>query len=224
MPMTTRFTDGLWAEIGPLYQAILDLPFNRELAAGTLSRERFVFYMIQDAHYLGQFARALALVAAKAPTPDAQIKFAKSAHDAIVVERALHEGFFAAFGVDEASWRATPPSPTCALYNRTLLSTTALDPFAVGLAAVLPCFQIYWEVGRHLLDVAARPNPYQRWIDTYADEDFGRSVAEVLSFTDAAHEAASPADRLAMRDAYLMASRLEWMFWDSAYRMEAWPV
>ncbi len=222
--MTTRFTDGLWAEIGSLYRSILDLPFNRELAAGTLSRERFTFYMIQDAHYLGQFARALALVAAKAPSADAQIKFARSAHDAIVVERALHEGFFEAFGVDEAAWRATPPSPTCALYNKTLLATTALEPFAVGLAAVLPCFQIYWEVGRHLLRTAVRPNPYQRWIDTYADEEFGRSVAEVLSFTDAARETASAVDRQAMRDAYLMASRLEWMFWDSAYRLEAWPI
>ena len=93
------FTDGMWAEIAPLYEAMLALPFNCELAAGTLSRERFTFYMIQDAHYLGAFARALAMAAAKAPTPEAQVKFAGSAKDAILVERALHEGFFRTFGV-----------------------------------------------------------------------------------------------------------------------------
>ena len=93
------FTAAMWAEIRPIYEAILALPFNRELAAGTLTRERFTFYMVQDAHYLGAFARALATAAAKATTPDAQIKLAKSAHDAIVVERALHEGFFREFGV-----------------------------------------------------------------------------------------------------------------------------
>src|SRR3954453_418636 len=54
----TRFTDAMWAEIRPTYEAILDLPFNRELAAGTLSRERFVCYMVQDAHSLGAFASA----------------------------------------------------------------------------------------------------------------------------------------------------------------------
>ena len=53
-----RTTDALWAEIQPTYEAILDLPFNRELAAGTLSRERFIFYMVQDAHYLGARAKA----------------------------------------------------------------------------------------------------------------------------------------------------------------------
>ncbi len=108
----TRFTDAMWAEIRPTYEAILDLPFNRELAAGTLSRERFVFYMVQDAHYLGAFARALATAAAKAITPEAQVTFAKSAHEAIVVERALHEGFFREFGVSAERFAATRPSPT----------------------------------------------------------------------------------------------------------------
>ena len=55
-----QFTDGMWSEIEPLYTSILALPFNQELAAGSLSVERFTFYMIQDAHYLGAFARALA--------------------------------------------------------------------------------------------------------------------------------------------------------------------
>src|SRR3954470_8599811 len=70
--MTLRFTDAMWAEIRPIYDAILGLPFNRELAAGTLSRERFAFYMVQDAHYLGAFARALATAAAKATSPETQ--------------------------------------------------------------------------------------------------------------------------------------------------------
>jgi thiaminase (transcriptional activator TenA) len=68
------------------------------VAAGTPSRERFTFYMVRDAHYLGAFAGALTTAAAaaavKATTADAPIKFAKDAQDAIVVERALREGFF----------------------------------------------------------------------------------------------------------------------------------
>lgn len=220
----SSFTDSMWQEIAPIYQAILDLPFNRELAAGTLGRERFVFYMIQDAHYLGMFSRALAATAAKAPHADAQIKFAKSAHDAIVVERALHEGFFRTFDVSPERFAATPPSPTCAGYGDFLLATAYGQPFAVSAAALLPCFQIYYEVGKHLATIAAPDNPYQRWIDTYKDESFGDSVREVLAHTDRAFEAATAADRRAMREAYLKAVRYEWMFWDSAWRLEAWPV
>ncbi len=222
--MTDRFTDAMWAEVAPTYRAILDLPFNRELAAGTLSRERFVFYMVQDAHYLGAFSRALATAAAKGTSPDAQIKFAKSAHDAIVVERALHEGFFRDYGVTAGDFAATRPSPTCAGYSDFLLATAYQHPFAVAVAALLPCFQIYYEVGKHLYGIAAPASPYQKWIDTYRDEAFGDSVREVLAFTDAAFEDASPAERGLMREGYMKAVRYEWMFWDSAYRLEAWPV
>ena len=218
------FTDAMWAEIAPIYDAILDLPFNRELAVGTLSRERFLFYMIQDAHYLGAFARALAVAAAKADPAEAQVKLAGSARDAILVERALHEGFFREFGVSPERFAATPPSPTCAGYCSFLEATAYRQPFAVAVAALLPCFQIYHEVGKRLHGLAAPGNPYQRWIDTYQDEAFGQSVREVLALTDAAHAAASASHRALMRDGYLTATRYEWMFWDSAYRLEAWPV
>jgi thiaminase (transcriptional activator TenA) len=218
------FTDAMWAEIGPIHDAILALPFNRELAAGTLGRERFLFYMVQDAHYLGAFARALAVAAAKVDTAEAQVKLAGSAKDAILVERALHEGFFREFGVTPERFAATPPSPTCGGYSDFLQATAYRHPFAVAVAALLPCFQIYHEVGKRLHAIAAPGNPYQRWIDTYHDEAFGRSVREVLALTDAAHAAASEAERGLMREGYLKATRYEWMFWDSAYRLEAWPV
>src|SRR4051794_30984609 len=191
----TSFTDRMWDEIAPLYRCICELPFNRSLASGELERETFLFYMVQDAHYLAEFARALALLAAKAPSADIQVKLAKSSHDAIVVERSLHEEFFAGFGVSPETFAATPRSPTCAAYINFLLATTYGRPFAVGIAAVLPCFQIYWEVGKELYGLAAPANPYQRWIDTYADVAFGDSVREVLAITDGAYETASALDR-----------------------------
>lgn len=218
------FTDAMWDEIALLYQAILDQPFNRELAAGTLGRQRFVHYMIQDAHYLGLFARALGVAAAKAPDAQGQILFARAAQEAIVVERALHEGFFQEFQVTPERFAVEPPSPTCAAYGDFLLATAYGEPFGVSVAALVPCFQIYHEVGKHLYGIAAPDNPYQKWIDTYRDESFGEAVQAVLRQADAAFQRAGEAERRAMRDAYRKAARLEWMFWDSAWRLEAWPM
>src|SRR3954462_10502110 len=81
MPMS--FTDEMWAEIGPPYDATLALPFNREPAPGMLSPGRFTFYMIQDAHCLGAFARALATASPQASDSAAQVKRTGSAKDAI---------------------------------------------------------------------------------------------------------------------------------------------
>ena len=46
----------------------------------------------------------------------------------------------------------------------------------------------------------------------------------MLAHTDDAFDAASKRERGLMREGYLKAVRYEWMFWDSAYRLEAWPV
>jgi thiaminase/transcriptional activator TenA len=218
------FAQDAWQRIAPLYAAILDLPFNRELAAGTLSRERFTFYLLQDAHYLTYFARALAVTAARAPDQDALIQFAGSAREAVLVERALHEGFFRDYGISPAAAAATEPSPTCAHYTHYLLALAYNAPYEVALAGLLPCFWIYWEVGKHLLATAKADNPYQAWIDTYADEAFADGVRKVIAISDRVAGAPTPALRDQMHHAFRRASQLEWMFWESAYRLERWPV
>jgi thiaminase (transcriptional activator TenA) len=218
------FAGEAWTRIGPLYRSILALPFNQELAAGTLARERFVFYILQDAHYLTYFARALAVTAARAPDNDALIQFASSASEAVVVERALHAGFFERFGVPAAEAATTEPSPTCAHYTHYLLALAHNAPYEVSVAALLPCFWIYWEVGKHLLEIARPANPYQSWIDTYADEAFATGVRKVIAISDRVAAATTPAIAARMHAAFDRASQLEWMFWDSAYRLERWPV
>src|SRR5438552_2487662 len=93
------FSRAAWDRNAKAYEIIRTMPFNAELAAGTLSEPRFKHYITQDAHYLIGFGRALALAAAKAPDPDRIVQFAKSAEGAIVIERALDASFFKQYGI-----------------------------------------------------------------------------------------------------------------------------
>jgi thiaminase/transcriptional activator TenA len=104
------------------------------------------------------------------------------------------------------------------------LATAYAEPFEVVLAALLPCFWIYAEVGRDIHSRAAADNPYRAWIDTYAGEEFHEAVRAMIAATDAAATGASPGLLARMHAAYSRATQLEWMFWDSAYRLEQWPV
>ena len=81
----TQFSEEAWERNAALREAIHTLPFNVELAAGLLSRDRFQTYVTQDAIYLGQFSRALAISAAKAPDTATMESFAQSALGAIAV-------------------------------------------------------------------------------------------------------------------------------------------
>ena len=97
-----RFSEEVWQHTADLRQSIHRLPFNLELAAGSLSRDRFQAYIVQDAIYLGRFSRALAISAAKAPDTATMQSFAQSALGAIAVEQALHGRYLQDFGVDPA--------------------------------------------------------------------------------------------------------------------------
>lgn len=222
--MTGSFSAEAWARNLAAYETIRTLPFNAELAAGTLSPARFRHYIVQDAHYLIGFGRALALAAAKAPDPDRIVQFARAAETAIVVERALHGGFLREYGIDAGTFARTPLSPPCDHYVSYLLATAYSEPYEVVLGALLPCFWIYAEVGRDIYARAGADNPYRPWIDTYAGEDFADAVAAMIAATDEAAAEASAASRERMHRAYAHATRLEYGFWDGAYREASWPV
>jgi thiaminase (transcriptional activator TenA) len=221
--MVSRFSDAAWQATAPLRQAIDALPFNVELAAGTLGRERFQYYITQDALYLAQFSRALAIAAAKASDTDALQAFAQSALDAVVVERALHERYLQLFGVDPATLAAAEPMPDCLAYTSFLLATAYHEPWPVLIAALLPCFWIYWDVGCAIAGRAAADNPYRAWIDTYADAAFGDAVQRVIAAADRAAKLAGAAVRADMHAAFTRACQYEWLFWDGAYQRRVWP-
>ncbi len=214
----------LWTPIEPIYSQILDHPFVTGLTDGSLPPEAFERYVIQDAHYLRSYARALAVCAAKAPTEADIAMFADHSADAIRVERSLHEEFIAGFGMTQAQAAAVPVSPSTQAYTSYLLATVHTGSFADALGAVLPCYWIYAEVGRALL-AASSPNPlYARWIATYGGEEFGATVEAVLGLTDRLGQDLAPSQIASMSEHFAVTSRYEWMFWDAAWRGETWPV
>jgi thiaminase/transcriptional activator TenA len=218
------FTDDLWRDIDGIYAAIRGHPFVKGLTDGSLARETFRFYAVQDALYLRDFARGLSIAAARAPRDEWIIMFNEHAAEALRVERALHEGFFREFGLSAGDVAGTPLAPTNLAYTSYLLAVAYGRPFHEAVAALLPCYWIYWEVGK-ALERAGSPDPlYARWIGTYASAAFGDVVRGVLAATDALAAAVGPSEREAMRRHFVTTSRYEWMFWDMGYRREPWPV
>ncbi|HEX2804614.1 MAG TPA: hypothetical protein VHN80_00405, partial [Kineosporiaceae bacterium] len=69
------------------------------------------------------------------------------------------------------------------------------------------------------------PDPvYASWINSYAGQDYGAVVADVLDVVDELGTTVGTIDERRCIELYRVGSRLEWMFWDAAYRRETWPV
>jgi len=95
-------------------------------------------------------------------------------------------------------------------------------PFYEGLGTLLPCFWIYWEVGK-ILEKKGSPNPsFQKWISTYSSDTFGTSCLEVIAIADALVLTEEQKEKVA--EHFVIASKLEYMFWDMGYHSQQWPV
>ena len=214
------FTEKLWNEALPVYNKIQDHPFNQEMKNGTLAVEKFKFYIYQDSLYLAEFAKALATAGTRSGTSQELLDFLGFAQNAILVERALHIGYFKEYDIDFHSGKA----PGCFAYTNYLLAVSAFESFEVAVAALLPCFWIYNKIGDYIYQTQTKPNPYQNWIDAYAGEEFAISVKKALRICNEIADNASETTRKKMTEAYVMASKLEYVFWDSAYKLEQWGV
>lgn len=216
------FSQDVWQRNLALYQHTLALPFNQELAQGTLSKDIFCHYVIQDAHYLLAYGRALAVCAAKAFDANDVLQFAEAARIAIVVERNLHNDFMQEFAISKSQFENTPLTLACHHYTSFLTATAWSESYPVVLAALLPCFYIYAEVGKAIIEHSIPNNPYQAWIDTYSGADFHEAVQNVIATIDKV-AARCDADTIEkMHHAYTTAAKLEWLFWDSAYNQRQW--
>jgi thiaminase/transcriptional activator TenA len=218
------WTGQLWAEIEPVYDAILDHPFIEGLTSGELGVDSFVQFISQDTHYLQDYVRTLLTLAAKSPDFAVTKMLTTHAAAAAMAETGLHAELMKDLGRDPAELLAFDARPTTRAYTSFMLATAFTGSFADGLAAIMPCFWIYAEVGQHLKQ-AGSPNPvYQRWIDSYGSDEYLSEVLLALELTDRVGVSLAPEAEASARAHFRTAARYEWMFWDAAYRQEAWPV
>lgn len=221
--MTMPLTEQLWASVEGIHHKILAHPFIDELTTGKLDRDVFRFYVIQDVHYIAQFARILATVAARAPERHDVALLMERSTD-ITLEHALHESLLADLGVDDQTLAGTPMAPANRAYTDYLHRVALTRPFSDALAALLACPWIYWEVGKELLEQGSPDPLYQRWIVRYGDEEASTTVRPYLELADRVGAGLGAAQRESAVEHFTIGCRYEWMFWDAAYRREQWPV
>ncbi|WP_223917451.1 bifunctional hydroxymethylpyrimidine kinase/phosphomethylpyrimidine kinase [Arthrobacter sp. NicSoilC12] len=213
-PAAGEFAAALRAGAAGDLEAIYALDFVRGLADGTLPEHEFAYYLAQDAIYLNGYSRVLARAAAIAPTEAEQLFWARSAQTCLEVESELHR-----------SWLSTRPTastlgPVTKAYVDHLLAASVSGSYGVLVAAALPCFWLYAEVGstlhrEFLAGGAPGEHPYAGWLRTYADEDFTAATRQAIAYTDTAAGRASESERQAMALAFRQSSRYEVDFFDA---------
>jgi len=209
---------------GSLLKAQFDHPFVKSLGDGTLSLDKFRFYMIQDTLYIVEYARAMAWTAPLLAKVDDVIAMLEAARESFKIESMLKEQYFGQFGINVESALKTPMAPTCKAYVDHLIRFTHGGTCAEALSAILPCGWIYVEIGAHFTGGRVIPDdhPYKSWLMTYAVPEFREMVNWWFSLLDDAVTGMTSPQMKHIEDIFLTSCRYEWMFWDMAWHGEEW--
>ena len=220
------FADDVEKKAEPIRKAILAHPFVAGIGDGTLDVEKFKFYVRQDYVYLIGYSRMLALASARAPDLETMGWFARLLDETLNTEMKLHRSYCARFGISREELKQTRAAPTTLAYTSYLLNVAYQGSYGELAASFLPCQWGYWEIGAEL---ARRGEPehaplYREWIQMYVSQEYKALADWARSLTDRLAARSGPDEVCRMEIAYLTSLRYEYLFWDMAFNLQAWPV
>jgi thiaminase (transcriptional activator TenA) len=227
VPAEPEFSERLRARCDRIWAGLHAHPFLGELTRGTLPLDRFRFFIEQDLLFLPEFARCMALGAAKSGT-EAELEFFTRQLDGIIrleipSNRRLLEQVISLGAEDRGGSLGMAPANVA--YTSFLLATAAAGGPLEITAAILPCSWSYIEIARGLQDELVEHPVYSDWVGFYLQEEEADLVINMRETFDemTRGEVMSDERRDRLAEIFTMSSRLEGMFWEMAYTLDQWP-
>ncbi len=209
----------------PLWQAVFGHPFVKGIGNGTLSGDRFEFYLKQDYVYLIDFSRVFALASAKSRALPDMGAFATLLNATLNMEMDLHRKTCAAFGIPPAELETTRKSMITSAYTDLLVRTAYEGSLSDILAVLVPCACGYVEIGRKLLSEGLPENPFYRdWINTYSSKEFADLTDWLIEKMNEHARDATTHQKESWYRLYEASTRFEYLFFDMSWKKEEWPA
>ena len=207
-----QHTAKLWTHCIDIIERIFDHPFGKGLSEGSLPINSFRHYLGQDMLYIEKDALAFSMVAQRAKKYEDRFFFTQMAKDGLEMERLLHSILFPHFGVE----RPQKMSKACHQYTTFLVEECQSGLYESAVAALLPCFWVYHEAGIRIRSRAVKNNPYQLWIDTYADEKYRNYVVQFVGIVENIMQESNEKIKEMMQNAFRRSVQYEIEFFSEA--------
>jgi thiaminase/transcriptional activator TenA len=220
--------DEMRTDCADIWDGLHAHPFLRELAAGTLPLERFRFFLEQDNFYLLDYARCLAMGAAKSRDETELQYFTVDLNQVLDTELPSNRALLARvteMGAEDHGGALTMAPANVAYTSYMQALAMRGGPLEI-MAALLPCAWSYVEIAGRLKDEG--PSMHEVYADWIAYFTLPANVAMVASMRDdfdrlAKEGGLGTARRRELGQIFATSSRLERGFWEMAYTLEQWP-
>lgn len=217
-----KTTERLLTATKDIWTAYHEHPFVRGIRDGTLDREKFRYYIIQDYLYLEEYAKVFALGIAKARSPETMRLFSKQVALLTEGEMDIHRGYMGKFSVSRAELEATSRALDNLSYTSYMLRVAYEEGEAEILAAILSCAYSYEVIAKKIVEnrPTALEHPfYGDWIKGYAEAHYSEANVLLLDMTDRLTRHYTEPQLRHLTDIFTACSRYELNFWEMAWNM-----
>lgn len=220
-------------ETQKIYQEIKQMNFLNEVACGTLKKEKFRNYLLQDAHFLYHRSQAYLNVLSlfRRQMSDNNLIYAlnKASSSLENARSTLKKSkFFKEVDILEESFIdnvlcKTKKTDACERYVE-LIKEVSKKSFTFLLGALLPCSHIYQEVGERLSKISKQcgkfdtlDSDYKDWILYFSNEARRERVEKEIRMFNLLVLKLSKGEKDMLKSYIIKASRLEHDFWEECY-------
>lgn len=216
-----KTTERLLEASKEIWESYNNHPFVMGIQNGTLSKEKFRYYIMQDFLYLKDYAKTFAVGVAKAESIETAKLFAKYI-EVMNGELDVHSGYMAKFNVTQEEIDDMKPSLDNMSYTSYMLRVAYEEGETEILAAILSCAYSYEVIAKKI--VANNPNSvnddfYGDWITGYASEEYADGNAVLLDTLNTLTENYTEERICHLIDIFVVCSRYELSFWQMAWEM-----
>lgn len=217
-----RFTDILRQETKESWEQSLNHPFVQGIVRGDLPLDTFKYYIIQDIYYLKHFGKVHAMAAAQSDDFQVTAMLTEKAKMTAEAELTVHREHAELLNITEDDMKHFKPAPTAYAYTSHLYRAALSGQTGQTIAAMLPCYWLYADIGKKNQRAKPGKTIYQNWINMYADDWFQTSTQEQIDLLDKIAEESSDQEKEKIKEQFVIAKEYELAFWEMAYTKEEW--
>ena len=215
-----KFTDILFEDVRELWEKYLEHPFVKEIGEGTLDKEKFKNYLVQDYLYLKEYAKVFAMGLVKAENLSDMNLYYGSIKGILEDETEVHTNYLKYFGIDQDKVFDNRKEMTTESYTSYMLGIGLKGDLKEIAMTILPCAWSYQFIGRSLYEKhkdALDNNFYKPWIEEYSSVEFEEGSEVWKNHINDLCKDISEKEAENLRDIFMKSSLYEMDFWDMAY-------
>ena len=205
-----------------IWESYNEHPFVKGIEDGTLDKEKFRYYIIQDFLYLEDYAKSFAIGIAKAKSIETTQIFSGYINLLTGSEMNIHHGYMGKFGVSQEEVDNTPRALDNLSYTSYMLRVAYEEGEAEILTAILSCAYSYELIAKKMV----KNNPacvnhefYGEWISGYAGQEYASGNVVLINALNKLTENYTEQQLKHLTDIFVACSRYEYLFWDFSWKM-----